>query len=479
MRCYQKGNQTLPFANWDPIDGGRYSASMGPSVLADRFELLARAASGGMGSVWRGRDRKTGAIVAVKILALDRPFDLVRFERESQLLATLHHPNVVGYIAHGVSETIHYLVQEWVDGITLSTQLLTIGSNMFEAIQLGIGIADALGAAHDHGIIHRDVKPANIILDGGEVGRIKLVDFGIARLASDAGVLTRTGVLIGTPSYMAPEQARGSVAISPAADVWSLGCVMYEALTGRKAFAGRTPEAVRAKVLLAPPESISTHCVEASPELVDLVHAMLAKNPADRPASGTLAAARLRALPPQVSGPRRRVGLPEQSTAVMPARKKTDRKDEGAANCFIYFTAAPAEENEAPPPQIERVKRISDKFELEMHELEDGAVILQARESGQQGAIAATRAAVELKEELFDGAVSVFAQAFDETLADAIERGADVQAQSAMENLFADVIQKDATIRVDDEIARLICDEIAIDRTDAGPVVSARRLGAG
>ncbi len=449
------------------------------TVLADRFELLARAASGGMGSVWRARDRKTGEIVAVKILALDRPFDLVRFERESQLLATLSHPNVVSYVAHGVSDTkVHFLVQEWVDGITLATQLSTIGTNIHETVRLAIGIADALGAAHEHGIIHRDVKPANVILDGGDVDRIKLVDFGIARLASDAGVLTRTGVLIGTPSYMAPEQARGSIVITPPADMWSLGCVIYEALTGRKAFAGRTPEAVRAKVLLAPPESISTHCSEASPELVDLVHSMLAKNPADRPFSGARTAALLRALPPQVSGPRRRVGQPEQSTAVMPVRKKEESSSPGAANCFVYFTAPPAEEEQAPPP-LEAVRRISDKFELEMHELEDGSVIMKSKGQGQQAAIAAARAAVELKQELFDGAVSVFAQGPDETIADALERGSEVQAQAAMENLFADVIQKDATIRVDDMIAELVCEEIVIDQTDAGPVVPARRLGSG
>jgi len=454
---------------------------MAAKVLADRFELLTRAAFGGMGSVWRSLDRNTGATVAVKILALDRPFDLVRFERESQLLATLHHSNVVGYVAHGVSvDRIHFLVQEWVDGITLSTQLLTIGANMHEAVSIAIGIADALGAAHDHGIIHRDVKPANVILDGGDVDRVKLVDFGIARLAADAGVLTRTGVLIGTPSYMAPEQARGSVVISPSADVWSLGCVVYEALTGRKAFAGRTPEAVRAKVLLAPPESVSTRCPEASPQLVELVHAMLAKDPTDRPATGSHAAALLRKLPPLVSGPRRRVGQPEQSTAVMPVRPKKDDSNPhaGAANCFVYFTAPPADEDQPPPP-IGAIKRISDKFDLELHELEDGSVILQAKEPGQRGAIAAAQAAVALKQEIFDGAVSVFAQAVDETIADALERGADVQAQAAMENLFADVLQKDATIRIDDAIADLICEEISIDRTDAGAVVPTRRLGAG
>ncbi|MBA2541921.1 MAG: serine/threonine protein kinase [Deltaproteobacteria bacterium] len=449
--------------------------------VGDRFELLARAAAGGMGSVWRARDRMTNATVAVKILALDRPFDLVRFEREALLLAALDHPNVVRYIAHGVTpDKVHYLVQEWVDGITLSTQLNTLGVTAREAVQIGIGIADALGAAHECGIIHRDVKPANVILDGGDVRRVKLVDFGIARLASDAGVLTRTGVLIGTPSYMAPEQARGSVVITPPADVWSLGCVMYEALTGRKAFAGRTSEAVRAKVLLAPPESVAATCAEAPFALVDLVHAMLAKGQTERPFSGNRAAVMLRALPPIPDGPRRRVGGPEQSTAVMPVRaaNRTNAESSGAANCFVYFTAAPAFE-EQPAPPVEQVKRISDKYDLEMHELEDGSVILVSNEQGQHGAIAATRAALALKQEVFDGAVSVFAQGVDETIAEAIDRGADAQAQAAMENLFADVIQKESSIHVDEVIAELVCEEISIDRTDAGPVVSARRLGTG
>ncbi len=442
-------------------------------VLADRFELQQQAAAGGMGSVWRARDLVNGITVAVKILALDRPFDRVRFERESQLLATLNHPNVVRYVAHGVTtDGVHYLVQEWVDGITLSTQSQTIGITASEAVTLAIGIAEALGAAHALGIIHRDVKPANIILDGGDVRAIKLVDFGIARLASDAGLLTRTGVLIGTPSYMAPEQARGSVIINAGADVWALGCVLYEMLCGRKAFGGKTPEAVRAQVLLAHHATLA--CPEAPPELFDLVDSMLAKDLNRRPRDGNEAADRLRALPPIPAGPRRRVGLPEPPTAVMPVRPKQEPPPE--QNCFVYFTAAPADESDSPPPAVAEVKRISDKYQLEMHELEDGGVILKSVEPGPAGALASARAAMELQA---SGAVNVFAQGSDETIADAIDRGADVHVQAAMENLFADAIDNDGRIRIDSVVADMIESEMPVESTDIGHVLPMRRSNAG
>lgn len=219
-----------------------YDGAVG-QILGVHFELLAEAARGGMGSVYRGRDLRTNRMVAIKVLNLSNASDHVRFERECQVLARLHHPNVVGYVAHGASpEGTRFLVQEWVDGITLSTQIQTLGLTARDAIKVAIGVSDALGAAHALGAVHRDVKPANIILDAGDPDRVKLVDFGIARMEADAGVLTRAGILVGTPSYMAPEQARGLVAITPAADVWALGCVLYEAISGRKAFAGRSPK---------------------------------------------------------------------------------------------------------------------------------------------------------------------------------------------------------------------------------------------
>ena len=217
--------------------------------IGGRFQPLAQASRGSMGSVYRARDLATGHVVALKVLTLDRPFDLVRFGREATLLAKVHHPNVVDYVAHGESEGVHYLVQEWVEGVTLAEKLLTTGVTVSEAVAVAIGLAGALEATHARGIIHRDIKPANIILADDRFDRVKLVDFGIARLTSEAGVLTRTGKLVGTPSYMAPEQTRGSINLEAAADIWSFGCVLYETLGGRVAFDGRSPAAVRAKVL--------------------------------------------------------------------------------------------------------------------------------------------------------------------------------------------------------------------------------------
>jgi hypothetical protein len=274
---------------------------------------------------------------------------------------------------------------------------------------------------------------------------------------------------------MSPEQARGSVNIATAADVWSLGCVLYECLTGHKAFAGRTPEGVRAKVLLSPVEPVDVYCPEASPALVDLVHRMLSKAPEDRPASGAEAAVLLRALPPAVSGPRRKVGTPDAPTAVAPSRKSAvqpvARADELAPNCFVYFTAAPAA-SEHRPPSTQAVRRISDRFGLDMHELEDGSVLLESRLKGQPGAIAASQAAVALKQEIADGAVSVFAQGSGESLADALDRGSETQARVSMENLFADAMQlEDRTVVIDDRIAELMQDELDVDRTVAGPML--------
>src|SRR6188474_53975 len=132
--------------------------------IGGRFQPLAHPSRGAMGTVNRARDLETGHVVALKVLNLERPFDLVRFGREATLLAKVHHPNVVDYVAHGESEGVHYLVQEWVEGVTLAEKLEAFGITAAEAVQVAIGIAGALAATHAHGIIHRDIKPANIIL---------------------------------------------------------------------------------------------------------------------------------------------------------------------------------------------------------------------------------------------------------------------------------------------------------------------------
>ena len=282
-------------------------------VLGGRFQPLAQAGRGAMGSVYRARDLDTGQIVALKVLTLDRPFDLVRFGREATLLAKIQHPHVVNYVHHGQSDGVHYLVQEWVEGPTLADKLHATGVSVAEVVALAIGLAGALEAVHARGIIHRDIKPANLILAGDRFDRVKLVDFGIARLASDAGVLTRAGKLVGTPSYMAPEQARGLINLEAAADVWAFGCVLYEALGGRVAFDGRSPAAVRAKVLLNEPSELAPLCPEAPAPLLELVRSMLAKDPMKRPTTAQLVE-RLGAISAATDGPRRKVGTTDAAS---------------------------------------------------------------------------------------------------------------------------------------------------------------------
>ena len=427
-----------------------------------------------MGSVYRARDIETGHVVALKVLTLDRPFDLVRFSREANLLAKVRHPNVVDYVAHGESEGVHFLVQEWVEGVTLAERLHMTGLTATEAITVAIGIASALEATHTLGIIHRDIKPANIILADDQLDRVKLVDFGIARLTSDAGVLTRTGRLVGTPSYMAPEQARGSINIGPPADIWSLGCVLYEGLSGRIAFDGMSPAAVRAKVLLNDPPRLAPLCHEAPRALVELVNAMLSKDAAKRPGSGPDLLARLRALPPIPDGPRRCVGAPEPATVAMPgrtARPHTD-VDELAAGCFVLV--APVEATATVHDKS--VARVAERHHMDVHTFDDGSTLLIAKRTGKVAALEAARAALALRAEVTDGAVSVFGRSTEDSLADAIDRGSLLLERGMMGTLFGDLVGNDApVVHIDDMIAELIASELPVSTTVDGPVLRVER----
>ena len=267
-------------------------------VVGARFVLEAKRGSGGMGTVWRAVDRTTGEPVALKFLDTDAT---ERFEREAALLAELAHPSIVRYVAHGrAGQGTPFLAMEWLEGESLRSKLVRGGLTTGETLVLGRRLAEALGAAHVAGIVHRDVKPSNVILAGGKAEECKLIDFGIARLAAtnaDVKSLTRAGDLIGTPRYMAPEQARGERDVGPAADVFSLGCVLYECLVRRPAFSGEGVLAILTKVLfeeVAPP----SESAGVPPELSEIVLRMMSKDPATRPADGRAAAAELHACEP-------------------------------------------------------------------------------------------------------------------------------------------------------------------------------------
>jgi serine/threonine protein kinase/tetratricopeptide (TPR) repeat protein len=266
-------------------------------VLAERFELERRAGVGGMGAVYRALDRETGHLVAVKVLRDCGVDDAERFTREAQVLAGLSHPSVVRYVAHGVdSDGAPYLAMEWLEGENLDERLDHAGLTMGESVALAQKVAAALSTIHALGVIHRDIKPSNIFLREGLVERATIIDFGIARTSRGARGATRTGLAIGTPAYMAPEQARGTRALDERADIFSLGCVLFECLTGRPAFTGEHAMAVLAKVLLEDAPFVRDLRPDVPEALDTLISRMLSKEPERRPAGASDVLAALAAL---------------------------------------------------------------------------------------------------------------------------------------------------------------------------------------
>jgi hypothetical protein len=268
-----------------------------PTVIAERFELEALAESGGMGSVYRARDRLTGAPVAVKLLARANQRWAERFRREALALAELAHPAIVRYVAHGLTPTGEpYLAMDWLEGEPLSARLRRGRLSLPEACDLGIRIADALTFAHAAGVIHRDLKPANVFLVDGDVRGATLLDFGVARLNNLYSDTTRTGDRVGTPRYMAPEQVRAARAVDWRCDLWSLGCVLYTSLAGRPPFSAPDEMATWGKILLEEAPVLSVARPDAPPPLVALVRRLLEKEPALRPASAAVVATELRRI---------------------------------------------------------------------------------------------------------------------------------------------------------------------------------------
>jgi tetratricopeptide (TPR) repeat protein len=259
-----------------------------------RFEIEREAGEGGMGTVFRARDRETGMPVAVKVLLDSGVHDVERFAREVQVLAELQHPSVVRYVAHGATDGGEpYLAMEWLDGEDLSQRLSRSPLSIPESVELVQLLAEALSGVHARGVIHRDIKPSNVFLCDGRVDQVKLIDFGIARMRYVTRRATRTNMAMGTPGYMAPEQARGDRDVDARADVFSLGCVLFECLTGRAAFAGEHVMAVLAKVLLEEAPRVSEICTDVPTALDRLVARMLSKEPERRPADAAAVVAEL------------------------------------------------------------------------------------------------------------------------------------------------------------------------------------------
>ncbi len=252
-----------------------------------------------MGAVYRAVDRESGDAVALKTLSGADAHGAQRFEREAWALAELRHPSIVGYVAHGKAKSGElYLVMEWLEGEDLSSRLDRAPLRVDESVALVQRVADALAAAHRRGIVHRDVKPSNLFLVGGDVERVKVLDFGVALLGAHVRRATRTGVTVGTLGYMAPEQARGDRDVDARADVFALGCVLFECLTGQPTFQGAHPVAMLARILLEQAPRVREIRPDLPPALDDLVARMLSKDADRRPREGSAVALELAALGP-------------------------------------------------------------------------------------------------------------------------------------------------------------------------------------
>jgi hypothetical protein len=261
---------------------GRVLGRGDTSTRVGRFVLEQKVGEGGMGVVYRGSDPSTSQQVAVKLLEHADPRARTRFAHEAEVLRTLRHERIVRYLDHGTTaEGFDYLVMEWLEGNDLSHVLRRGPLPIADAVRAGYEAAMGLGAAHAGGVLHRDVKPSNLFLEGGSVAALRIIDFGIAHAEHMGTRLTSTGAVVGTPHYMAPEQARGAESVRT--DVYSLGATLYECLTGTPPFSGEHPAAVLLAVMAEPAPSARATRPEVPRELDALLGRMMAKDPRDRP----------------------------------------------------------------------------------------------------------------------------------------------------------------------------------------------------
>lgn len=416
-----------------------------------------------MGKVFRAKDHASGAAVALKISTSDEHAG--RFLEEAAALARIDHPGVVRYVAHGrTDDGAAYLAMEWIEGRTLHDLVRAAPLDVDGAVQIGVRVAQALGAAHRAGILHRDVKPSNIMLAGGALDAAVVVDFGLAR-RSDQQIseLTQSGVMVGTPAYMAPEQARGRKNLDARVDVFALGCVLFRAITGTPAFSGDGIMAVLAKLLFEPTPRIRD-VVPGAPRWLDaLVFAMMSPDPSGRPRDGDAVAEALLA-PPAVP-----LDTPSEVTIT------------GAEQRFVSVImvglAPPAKLDAADDEETVSIPsdalRIFEHYGARVERLVNGALVGVLTDQAQERGIRAARCALDLR------------RAFPDPPLGLASGRADLSKRSAMGEVIesaAALLRKcDAGVIVDEATRALL--EGRFDVTAEGrlqgelaPTLDARRL---
>src|SRR2546428_5538759 len=269
------------------------SETISPNTTISQYSIVSKIGEGGMGEVYRARDTKLGRDVAIKVLPAAFSADaerLRRFEQEAQAAGALNHPNILVIFHIGTHDGAPYIVSELLEGETLRERMAGAALPQRKAIDYALQIARGLAAAHDKGIVHRDIKPDNIFITGD--GRVKILDFGLAKLTSATDGTSQTevptrkvntdpGTIMGTMGYMSPEQLKGQPA-DHRSDIFSFGAILYEMLSGKRAFRGDSMAETMSAILREDPPDLSETNKTVSPALERVVRHCLEKNPAER-----------------------------------------------------------------------------------------------------------------------------------------------------------------------------------------------------
>lgn len=289
-------HQTQPFIEKSSVDL--------PATIGG-FTIRNLIGHGGMGRVYRGHDDQLERHVAIKVMHPSRAQDEVarkRFLRESRATAAINHPHVITILQVGEHDELPYIVMQHVNGPNLTDYCNQCGGKVpvAEAIRIGRELADGLSAAHENGLVHRDIKPDNILLEGTKK-RVRIIDFGLAReVDAEEARLTADGAVVGTPAYMSPERI-GVEEVDTKSDLFGIGVILYEMLSGRLPFDGKSMVSILAAIAQGKPPHLSTLVPNLPDELSDLVMQLLAKNKKDRPADAASVAQQLAAIERQIS----------------------------------------------------------------------------------------------------------------------------------------------------------------------------------
>ncbi|WP_428267386.1 serine/threonine-protein kinase PknK [Haliangium sp.] len=381
-----------------------------PDDLVDhRFRIEREIATGGMGRVYRARDQQTGKAVAIKVLGYQDATARERFLDEAVLLARLRHPGIVRYVAHGVmAGGDPYLAMEWLAGENLAQYLRRrpsttvvdarvraptededgmmsspVGAQLTlsQTLQLGRRLAEAVGQLHDNGFVHRDIKPDNLFLADGDIEQVKLIDFGTIRHRTTSGQRTEPGHLVGTPFYMSPEQARSNEEVGPTTDVWGIGCVLYECLTGYKAFWADNIMVVLTHILLDDPIPVRERRPEVPEAVAELVMQTLNKDPSRRPSDAMALAKALQQLGAAIgTADTLPSGATETATEVRAQGSSPHALTgvERRVSCLLYAGHAP----DHAPPAIEPLAQAVEPIGADVQRLANGCLLVSLRGTG-------------------------------------------------------------------------------------------------